>query len=1129
MGFQGSAASEEGPRSNMDPEKGRPNKGLVIVVVAVTLMLLMMVTVTLLNLDWESDGPVEFIEDDVVVIQGDVVWEDRSGFMETPVEIRSGGNLRIEDSDLKVRLEDLVFSSRPWFSVARGGRLSIESSEVELFKDPRLDKAVTLDTHGFFFSVPEVPYIHRAVDLVGTVQPRMAFDVRTSAEETEVVVAFQTVPMDDLQVLERVSLGSGSANWTRKEVSLEQLAGSIVKLYLIPLGTEGHVMHLSELLITDGGDDLPIEPLSTGDPVEDLWGVVNGESFLDVLEDEHWPDLIDCAGVLEVMSTRLAAPGDINRSSRYQDDGMIKLDMETERGPKIIDNLKVGGDIDLNGGEGSFIYSDLYFITIKAIDSTIEMREVLVMADREAATLYECSGSITATTFMMEYDPWDHVERYWFLDYPRWYALAIWGRNDGGPVEVTYCEFINPPLGIDMTHANVVMEGCVFNNTTQLAIWNHDTNGLGGWEGINATCDLSAAVGHRYFESHDGLVTFSGYGQPGNPSVDDFYNRGRVFGPSWRWDPGVEVIDVHPTEAELYVPTYSVDRNSNEYPMAEAEVEVETRSSGQATTIIDTSLSDFQVEFKAPGSGPTPGEPLFQYDYLMGISDWRGLVPNGTDAIDLTITIYLWVMMTDDGHPLVSDMELEFILDGETISLHEVPFVLDGDPYRNVNVSETLPSPPGLHVVDVVLRGVVNGSEGHGVLSEVNYSFFRADGIVDLEPLMDYDDRYYTKVLVDPGVSLDLSLADLSTFEYGFSFLWATVHLGEGSRVSISGPVKGDGLTEVSVNADGPGHITLQDIEAYSGTLSFSDCTMDMKNVSFDNVEASFEGVVGQMTGCDLREKNYQWTVRSTMDFVDTRMTMDGTYWDTAGSNLTFRDSVFTGRGDDPFRLFNKGNSSLAFEGCAFNDVVLDINVDNGTYGPTIVQNCSFTGDPSGLVIVDNPLWKDIDEMTGVYSNMTIEGNRFTGQGSFLSAHRVVHQLAVGENTFLDGGRLEVVYDMSVLLIPDYAGEQRLYHHPDVVSEPGLSLVEERWGNDVYLVRIRATVEDPAAIDLPRNIKLMVTGLDWRDGRKLAITFKDVDLTAGYVEVVYPYWGDTDELVRDLLEDQGLNFWESGD
>ena len=47
------------------------------------------------------------LEDGVVIVRGDIVWEGLTGVLETPVEVRDGGSLTVKDSDIDIRVEDL--------------------------------------------------------------------------------------------------------------------------------------------------------------------------------------------------------------------------------------------------------------------------------------------------------------------------------------------------------------------------------------------------------------------------------------------------------------------------------------------------------------------------------------------------------------------------------------------------------------------------------------------------------------------------------------------------------------------------------------------------------------------------------------------------------------------------------------------------------------------------------------------------------------------------------------------------------------------------------------------------------------------------------------------------------------
>jgi hypothetical protein len=1127
MGYQGRDASDQGLRSRPDPDKKGPNITFTVVMVVVVVAMLFMALVALnLRPPEGLDPEPETVVDGVTYIQGDVVWNNRTGFLDGPVVVRSGGRLTVLDSDLAVRLEDLAYLGDPWFQVDPGGWLRFERSHLDIFKDPRLEKAMTLSSYSTGDNPYEVSFLQRAVELTGTTAPQLTFDVRTHAEDTEVVVAYQIEPREDIRTLDRISLTIESRNWTHHEVDLGPLAGSLVMLYIIPISSKPVTVHISDVRLTDGGDPLSIGQTSSGHPLDDLWGVRNADHFLDTLSYQYWPDLIEVEGRLEVVSSRVSGPNDIKRTNNDRIEGLFKLDMEDDWGAKVFRNLGVGGDISVDRGDVVFDRAELDFVTVKALEASVDMVQVTIVGNRELVTMFESSGDILDSTFIMEYDEWNLPPRYWDLDYPHSYGLAVWGRLDTESVLVSRCTFVDTPLGMDLTHANVVVEGCVFQNTSKLAVWNHNTTGMGSWVDINATCDLSEAVGHRYLETHDGHITFTGAGLGGNYSEFDFYEWGSIKGPSWRWRPPVDLIEVEWDEAFLYVPTYSVNSYGTEYPLSEVEVEVETRYAGREVITIDTSGSEFLLEFEAVGNGSPPDEPVVFDDYLIDVNSMMGLLPNGTDTMDVTISVFLWRMMTEYRYPLVSDLELEFLVDGKTHSVHSIPFEIGEEDYPDAVVPETVPAHPGLHVVDVVLRGVVHGMDDPEVISSVNYTFFRADGNVSTDELKDYDDKLYTQVIVDPGVSLDLHVLDLVETIGDYSIVGAVFYLGEGSRVNLTGPIPEDVQAGLEVLAFGNGTLALRDIEAFGGSLTVFDCDVEMSNLSYDYIELSLYNADATIADCAFRHTDSMYFTRANLTILDSHIATNDTYWEINYSNIILEGSEFTGEGTDPFDIYCRARTNLTVEGCVFKDVVVKVWVFNGTPSHSKVINSTFSGDPSGLVIREPSPYLDGLYMYDIYDNITIDGNTFSGPGSSLRALRTVHQLSVGDNAFEDGARRQVLYDLSIDMVPDYYCETAPYPHIALLPGHGHEQVEGIWwiGNET-IVRVLTTLEDMSGIDDPWPAQLVITGEDWMFGGTTALYYEEVDLTSGSLVISYPYWGDSRILVKDLMDRLGVDSW----
>ncbi|MCJ2541257.1 MAG: hypothetical protein LN414_08315, partial [Candidatus Thermoplasmatota archaeon] len=222
--------------------------------VALILLLAAMYTAWVGLPDQDGREP-ETIEDGVTVIRGDVVWEGLTATMERPVEVKRGGHLRIVGCDLKVPIEDLALQDKDWFEVLRRGTLTVEESTIEVYKDPRLDTAICLGSGWPSYFANNYSYISKAVDLRDSEGATLKLEVKAHGVDRGFLVAYQLTPGEDLRILDRYAFYAGTTGrWVRIAQPLEELAGSIVNLYLIPVGDLFEPFFINDVRVDDGTD-----------------------------------------------------------------------------------------------------------------------------------------------------------------------------------------------------------------------------------------------------------------------------------------------------------------------------------------------------------------------------------------------------------------------------------------------------------------------------------------------------------------------------------------------------------------------------------------------------------------------------------------------------------------------------------------------------------------------------------------------------------------------------------------------------------------------------------------------------------------------------------------------------------
>ncbi|MCK5254071.1 MAG: hypothetical protein KAQ96_14020, partial [Thermoplasmata archaeon] len=560
----------------------------------------------------------------------------------------------------------------------------------------------------------------------------------------------------------------------------------------------------------DGSDQ---DPFNTGDPRKDRWAVVEGIDILRHLSESFWPELVQCEGSLEVISSSFISPGDINHTGYRYRQGMIKTRTELMplEEPEILEEVRTGGCISLINGTMMARYSHFEFITVRAEASTVEMVGSSIVGDREMVTLYQSDGRIEDTRFTMEFDEWDHWSEYLDLEYPRWWGLEVWQSE---PVEVVDCTFENTPLGIDLTHSTATVRGCTFVNCSQLGLWDHNTTGLGGWERVGGDNDFDNCEGHRYFQSHNGHTEFIHDDRPSFPLLNDTDPWGRMRGPDGDWEPDFTIFNERYTEAFMYVPTFSVDDEGNEFDIDTVILDVKT-DWGREWEEVDTSESVFTLAFTGVVNVPPPVMPNELPDQLMGIEPWYNFYPNGTGIVEGWVTIFMGEMLIRDGYRLAEDLNLSIIVDDQVVGVEPVPFVrTDGGWYDYYHYAwSNLTLAPGLNQVEYILTGRALGSETVEELDRLDWTFFRFDGNTTVDQLLAAPDLEHPHILLDPGITVDIPVNQFSSTPGNNTTKGFYAHLGENATANVKGPITEEGPRELIIYGVGNGSLNMWNMD----------------------------------------------------------------------------------------------------------------------------------------------------------------------------------------------------------------------------------------------------------------------------------------------------------------------------
>ena len=167
--------------------------------------------------------------------------------------------------------------------------------------------------------------------------------------------------------------------------------------------------------------------------------------------------------------------------------------------------------------------------------------------------------------------------------------------------------FLFSELALDLTWANVELSGCDFDRTRRLAIWDHESTGLGGWYEVSADNMFINCEGHLYLRTHGAVLDFTGPGMDG-----PFFGRSSSYSTPMYWgDPELPMfddLDHLSSSCRLVMPTEVTDADGTWTAIPNMTMWLGNDWGGQVEVTVDTSETRTQVMF--------PGQTFRDLDYL---------------------------------------------------------------------------------------------------------------------------------------------------------------------------------------------------------------------------------------------------------------------------------------------------------------------------------------------------------------------------------------------------------------------------------------------------------------------------------------------------------------------------------
>jgi hypothetical protein len=1100
-----------------------PPRSLVIVVVILLAVMVLLATLSLRIFVEVKEGPASHIKDGLIVVDGDEVWEGRTGVLKNPVEVRSSGSLTIRECDLRLEMERLLVGMAPWFHGETGSEIVVEESSITVTKDPSFEGIVVLNMEWYLSYDQEhgMAMAWRAVDLRTSTRPVLTLDVNPLGRYGDLLVAVQPSPGESLEAVDTITLEKDvDDGWETFTIGLSDYAGGIVGLSLSTTNLTMSGLLLRNVRVTDPVSDPRGEAFPTGNLVDDGWwtdGFDTMETWLDKFDLDY---LISTEGDITLVGADLTAP------NAWWDDGRNVGEAAKTRlssGPQGYNTISLIKASDVRVWGGSVHVEDCVLdnVTLDASYSEVVIDGSRFVADREMVTLFHCWGEMTDSTFGFANwidpdDAWDYMEN------PDLWAVSIWGLpNDlrepalTEPFLVSGCEFRHSLIGLDLAHTLLNLEDCLFDNITWIGLWAHDSAGLGTWEEVSASNRFHDCHQTRFLETHDYTITFHHDDRPSRDSPSYPNNHAYVIDEDGGWMPTFDNIWPWSTTAEMYMPTTYVNTTGEVFRPEWVEVRLTVGWAGTAVERVPTDATERIVDFTGRNEDGT-------YDGEDERIRWPSIYPgniwsNSTGEVELDIYVQTFRGSTYYTLVPVRDLELELRMDGALLSTIDLEKGAVPDRWGDLQINTTLDVPRDLHNFNFTLTGVLNETSERTCLNGWDFSIARGDPNTTHEDLLGWLDEEFPALLMDPGTEYALTTEEIPDGDPYDYYYWK-IMLGEGSTFTFSGPPL-DGFEGMYIRADGPGGLVLNDLELQYISFGLENGWARISNVSSEyfDMDVLLSDVL--VEDCSLIP-SYSYLVLSNVTFRRCHLILSRTdWWLVSQAPLSFIDCDIGGALGD-IRL-SVGDDVIRLIDTTIRDMNVTFAVGDSSNGTLEVSGCDLGGKAGFINLTGQTYWSPGTQLITNASRVTISGNVFSGPNSGVSAESWLFEDGIHGNVLEEGAGYRRWYNTSLELMPANATDRPWSY--ELRYSPGQgSVFDDHFRTYYWDLTYIVCIESKEAEPTPEAPTVQVTVE--REGT--AYWFDVIDLGGPPPTIQVPDWGDHVSMLQDLLRSFSDNFWE---
>ncbi len=852
-------------------------------------------------------------------------------------------------------------------------------------------------------------------------------------------------------------------------------------------------------------------------PLDRLMTAYNHGSHYSRGWGDLWRGLVEADGDVTIRGSQVLAPGNLSRKANRE---FHKEEVDPEEALSVTQIACHGGHISVDGAKLEVTDSRIEYVPILSNRSTVQLAGASVLADGDAVSLVEPQGSIVDSTIVAK--PPRHGVPFEGHDDRYLWAIAVEGASSEGPLEVRDTVFEGFEMGVDLSHALVDLEGCEFRSIEQMALWDHASSGLGGWEEIRSRNAFVGCANNKYLRTDLTVIEFT-HDEIPEDEIEIWSGSPLRFGLDLYVPIQGSLEFFSGNTARFMVPRVLVTL----YDRVQESEELSWSLTWEgAREVITWDPGEESLQFNLSELFDDTPEPWGSVRAPMTVDAVHPLDDVGPRSFSFDIDIYASDLNALD---VRLDIELDGVLD-HTVDLDEA--IALGKRYIEVTYNRTYS--PGEHALDLIVRGRPITEEGDysEVVEEIDnlsQSFVLLAEDDDIEPWPSLGVDY---VLMERGAEIDLG--DIPN-EAAEPSLRLRLVGGNGTRVAIG---CSDLSTEDELNVVIFGDLSLHlangslyqlaisDVEfhvsSWMGT-GYKGSSIVIENITCTHLVSSSSGRDTHVLDSNVDGRLYvaAWFCQE-VSLTNTTLSGRGANIDVYNTTLSIRNCSFASLHHWGVKVQTFGASFVEVDNCTFEGAYLMMDQSSYSYFERLdlnVTRCTFSG-PDAILYVgwelssmdsydQEPSWTP--DVSGA-----IEGNTFGG-GSDIVLHHGLCKRLLGENALEAGSKVRAMFITRLQVIPPETTP--VNHGFHVIETEG---VVANWPYDIWRwfamdgeVLLDVTDDPDVELDPPSTPVLL---LSLGHHNMVVRGFATIELDEDNDEATFPLVPDLDSLLEGLVE-----------